>query len=72
MSDRSRSYEPVAVASPARRGRMTTKHAITMLIATAIAVAFIAAVIVGSLGASSESHMMPGGQTMTGGSMTPP
>lgn len=54
------------------RGRTTTKHAVTMLIATAIAVAFIAAVIVGSLGASSQSHMMPGGQTMTGGSMTPP
>lgn len=49
-----------------------TKHAITMLIATAIAVAFIAAVIAGSLGASSETHLMPGGQTMTRGTMTPP
>ena len=46
-----------------------TKRVLTKLIATAVAVAFVVAVIAGSLSASSETHVMPDGQTMTGGSM---
>lgn len=72
MSDPSDLDERSACTSRSGRQRATTKRAITMLIAATIAVAFIAAVIVGSLGAGSESHMMPGGKTMTGGSMTRP
>lgn len=47
-----------------------TKRTLTILIATVAAVGFVVAVIAGSLGPSSEMHVMPNGQTMTGGSMT--
>lgn len=41
-----------------------------MLVAAALVAAFVVAVVVGSLSAGSEVHVMPNGQTMTGGSMT--
>ena len=50
-----------------------TKRALTLLIAAIVVVGLGTAVIVSSLGGSSDgspSHAMPGGQTMTGESMT--
>lgn len=49
-----------------------TKRAVTGLIAMAVAIAFAVAVTASSLGAGAETHVMPDGQTMPGGSMTAP
>lgn len=50
-----------------------TKRALTILIAAIVAVGLATAVIASSVGGDgdgSPSHAMPGGQTMTGESMT--